>query len=412
MFLYPSMIQEILDSGQKYKELKITIDEYKRVLWESATKIVALEEKDLRIFLQKAEAELDSIQFTTNDFDAALEIVNRIEKKLSAMETIGIVGGGAWGTALGQALASAGRAILLYAREPEIVDAVNARHENPDRLPGIPLSPRLRATGAAEDLGGCGLVLIVTPAQSVRAALSALAPHFAAGTPVILCAKGVELESGKLLTEVAAEILPDSCPVGLLTGPSFAREVALGLPCALVLAMKDAASCASAAARLGTRTLRLYTSDDTTGAAIGGAVKNVIAIACGIAGGLSLGENARAALVTRGLAEMTRLAVALGGRRETLTGLSGMGDLILTATSATSRNYAYGLALGGGERARPDAAVTVEGVPTARALQALSARAGVDMPVCSAVCAVLYEGLEVRAAVESLLDRPAGGGEG
>lgn len=326
------------------------------------------------------------------------------------MEMIGIVGGGAWGTALGQALAGAGRAVLLYAREPEIVDSVNSRHENPDRLPGVALSPRLRATSAPEDMGSCGIVLIVTPAQSVRAALSDLTPRIGPGTVVVLCAKGVELGSGKLLTEVAADVLPGGCPVGLLTGPSFAREVALGLPCALVLAMRDAALCADLAGRLGTRTLRLYTSDDVTGSAVGGAIKNVIAIACGIAEGLKLGENARAALVTRGLAEMTRLAVALGGRRETLTGLSGMGDLILTATSATSRNYAYGLALGGG--ATPGDGGTVEGVPTARAVRGLAARCAVSMPVCEAVCRVLYEGFGVREVVESLLDRPAGGGEG
>ncbi len=325
--------------------------------------------------------------------------------------TIGIVGGGAWGTALGQALAVAGRDVVLYAREPDIVEAINTRHENPGRLPGLSLSPRLRAEGTPEALRGCGVILLVTPAQSVRAALTALAPQIAEGTPVLLCAKGVEVESGILLTDVAAHALSRTCPVGVLTGPSFAREVAQGLPCALVLAMQDMPLCGALAAWIGTRTLRLYTSDDTTGAAVGGAVKNVIAIACGIAGGLSLGENARAALVTRGLAEMTRLAVALGGRRETLTGLSGMGDLILTATSATSRNYAYGLALGGGGRAQTDGAVTVEGVPTARALRALAARAGVEMPVCAAVFRVLYEGLDVRAAVESLLDRPAGGNE-
>lgn len=329
--------------------------------------------------------------------------------------SIGIVGAGAWGTALGQALACAGRDVLVYAREPEIVSAIRTRHENPIRLPGVALSPALRATGALSDLSEAGIVMLVVPAQSVREALAALAPHIRAGAPVLVCAKGIEIASGQLMTAVAAEGAPGSSPVGLLTGPSFAREVALGLPCALTLAIGGEAQARAALARvLSTPTLRLYTSDDPTGAAVGGAVKNVIAIACGIAGGLALGENARAALVTRGLAEMTRLAVALGGRRETLTGLCGLGDLILTATSLQSRNYAFGDALGRGGDAQALIAASesvIEGVPTARALRDLAARASVDMPVCAAVYAVVYEAMDVRDAVESLLARPAGSAE-
>lgn len=326
------------------------------------------------------------------------------------MQTIGIVGAGAWGTALGQALAVAGRPVLLFGREPEIVDAVNARHANPERLPDIALCPALRATQNLEEAAACDILMIVTPAQSVRAALGALGPG-AAGKPVLLCAKGIEVESGKLLTEVAAETLDPSCTVGVLTGPSFAREVASGLPCALVLAVPERRHAAALAEQLGTRSLRLYTSDDLIGASIGGAVKNVIAIACGIAHGLALGENARAALVTRGLAEITRLAVALGGRRETLNGLSGMGDLILTATSLQSRNYAFGHALGLTGRVPAPEAGTVEGVPTARALHARAARLGVELPVCAAVHSILFQGLAVREAVEALLDRPAGSAE-
>lgn len=321
---------------------------------------------------------------------------------------IGILGAGAWGTALAQVLASAGRAVTLYAREAEIVQAVRTRRENPALLPGIALSPNLEATGDLGALAKTEALLIVVPAQAVRAALSAFKPHARPGTPLLLCAKGFEISSGKRLSEICTEILPEN-PVGVLTGPSFAREVALGLPCALTLALVDEALRESLASALNTRSLRIYTSADVIGAETGGAVKNVVAIACGIAAGLRLGENARAALVTRGLAEIARLAVAMGGKRETLTGLSGLGDLILTATSATSRNFAHGLALGQGSR--PEGETTVEGVTTARALKTLAARHGVEMPIGEAVYRVLYENLGVREAVESLLSRPGGIGE-
>ncbi len=319
------------------------------------------------------------------------------------------VGGGAWGTALAMQAIRAGRRAVLWAREAEVVAAVNEGRGNPVFLPGIPLDPALAATGDLSAAADADLVLLVVPAQFLRRVAADLAPHLRPGTPVVLCAKGIETGTGRLMTEVAAGALPPGTPLAVLSGPTFAAEVARGLPTAVTVAATDADLAARIAGALRTPSFRPYSADDPVGAEVGGAVKNVLAIACGIVDGLALGDNARAALITRGLAEMTRLAVRLGGRAETLTGLSGLGDLVLTCSSRQSRNMSVGIALGSG-RSLADAlagkASVAEGVASAAAVAALAARVGVEMPVCAAVDAVLNHGAAVDATVAALLARP------
>ena len=324
------------------------------------------------------------------------------------MVEIGIVGAGAWGTALALSLARAGHPTLLWAREAEVVDAVNRRHENPLFLPGLALPASLRATGDLGALAAAGVVLLVTPAQHLRASAAALAPVLDAATPLVIGAKGIEQGTGALMSEVVAASLPRN-PLAVLSGPTFAGEVARGLPTAVTLAVADRDLGQRLAGLLGSRTLRPYLSDDVPGAQVGGAIKNVVAIACGIVSGRALGDNARAALITRGLAEMARLALAKGGRVETLMGLSGLGDLTLTATSLQSRNHSLGVALGRGE---PLAAIlaarrsVAEGVSSARAAAALAARLHIDMPIVAAVDAILHHDAPIDQVVEELLSRP------
>jgi len=324
---------------------------------------------------------------------------------------MGVVGAGAWGTALAQVCARAGgpsRRVTFWAREAEVVDAINHRHENTLFLPGITLEPAVQATGDLSDLRHADALLMVTPAQHMRASLTALKPHLKPGTPVLLCAKGVEQGSHKLLTEVLAEVLPDAIPA-VLSGPSFAGEVARGLPTAVTLACEDEALAAALAKTIGIPTFRPYYSSDLVGAEIGGAVKNVLAIACGIVEGKKLGASARAALTTRGFAEMSRLGLALGARSETLAGLSGLGDLVLTCNSPQSRNMSLGLALGEGKTL--DAimgarnAVT-EGVHSATAVVELAALHKVEMPIAAAVAAIVTGKASVDEAIMSLLTRP------
>ncbi|HXP75294.1 MAG TPA: NAD(P)H-dependent glycerol-3-phosphate dehydrogenase [Stellaceae bacterium] len=324
------------------------------------------------------------------------------------MQSIGIIGGGAWGTALGLVALRAGRVPLLWAREPDVVAAINARHENTLFLPGIVLDPRFGATAELAEAAARDLLLLAVPAQHLRAIAGALAPHLKAGTPVVICAKGIEEGTGALLSEVVAQALPRS-PVALLSGPTFAVEVAAGLPTAITLATADAALGQRLVQGLGSRTFRPYFTDDVPGAQIGGAIKNVIAIACGIVAGRKLGDNARAALITRGLAEMARLALAMGGRAETLMGLSGLGDLTLTCTSLQSRNCSLGVALGEGKRLADILAArrsVAEGVTSAAAAAALAQRLGIEMPIVSAVDAILHRGAAIDAAIEALLSRP------
>jgi glycerol-3-phosphate dehydrogenase (NAD(P)+) len=298
--------------------------------------------------------------------------------------------------------------MLLWAREAEVVEAINREHANPLFLPGFALDPALRATGDLAEVAAADALLLVVPAQHLRKVATALAPHLRAGVPVVLCAKGIEQGSGAMMSEVAAETLPGQ-PLAVLSGPTFAIEVARGLPTAVTLACADEALGRSLAAALGTRSFRPYLSTDIVGAEIGGAVKNVLAIACGIVEGRRLGDNARAALITRGLAEMVRLAVAKGGKAETLMGLSGLGDLTLTCTGAQSRNHAVGVALGEGqslaafEAARRSIA---EGVASAAAVAALAQRLKVEMPIVAAVDALLHRGADIDAAIAGLLARP------
>ena len=322
---------------------------------------------------------------------------------------IGIIGGGAWGTALALAVLRAGREAVLWAREPAVVEAINATHENRDYLPGVILPPELKATADLTVMTDVDALLLVTPAQHLRFVCGRLAPYVAPGTPVVICAKGIELDSYALMSEVAASALPAGTPIAVLSGPTFAAEVARGLPTAVTLAASDADVGTALVEALGSRTFRPYLSDDVVGAQIGGAVKNVLAIACGVVEGRKLGDNARAALITRGLAEISRLALALGGRPETLMGLSGLGDLTLTCSSLQSRNMSLGVALGAGRTLAEIQAgrrSVAEGVTTAAAVVGLARRLGVDMPICAAVDATLNGGADLDEAIEGLLSRP------
>ena len=324
------------------------------------------------------------------------------------MKRVGVVGAGAWGTALAQICAKAGLETVLWAREHEVAQAVNERRENPLFLPGVTLDGGVRATNDLADLARSDFILAVPPAQHMRATLQALGPLIPQGLPVVLCAKGIEQGSLKLMTEVLAETAPKAAPA-VLSGPSFAGEVARGLPTAVTLACPDEALGWRLAETLATATFRPYLAADMIGAEAGGAVKNVLAIACGVAEGRGLGRSAHAALITRGFAEMTRLAVALGAQAETLAGLCGLGDLVLTCSSPQSRNMSLGLALGRGETlesALSGKLSVAEGAASAPAVRALAARLGVEAPICEAMAAILAGEIDVEAAIQSLLARP------
>ncbi len=324
-------------------------------------------------------------------------------------QRIGVIGGGAWGTALALAALRAGREAVLWAREPAVVEAINVGRENRDYLPGVPLPADLRATGDLAAVGACDSVLLVTPAQHLRAGCTQLSSHLRPGTPVVICAKGIELDSHVLMSEAAEAALPTGTPLAVLSGPTFAAEVARGLPTAVTLACADPAIGSALVEALGSRTFRPYLSDDVIGSQVGGAVKNVLAIACGVVEGRKLGDNARAALITRGLAEITRLALALGGRAETLMGLSGLGDLTLTCSSLQSRNMSLGAALGAGRTLAEvlgERRSVAEGVYTAAAVVGLAAKRGVDMPICAAVDAILNRGAGLDDTIAGLLARP------
>ena len=319
--------------------------------------------------------------------------------------TFGVIGGGAWGTALAQVASAGGDETILWALEPEVVEAVNGRHENPLYLPGIPLNPRVRATSNLTALKGCDAWLVVTPAQHTRSVLER------AGTfegPLVLCAKGIEERTGQLLHTAAKEACPGAS-IAVLSGPTFAHEVAKGLPTAVTLAAEDGELAERLRDRLAKPTFRIYVSDDVAGAEIGGAVKNVLAIACGVVEGKGLGQNARAALIGRGFAEMTRFGLAFGARRETLAGLSGLGDLVLTCTSTSSRNYSLGVGLGQGRPASEllaDRRTVAEGAFTAPVLARLARDKGIDMPIVEAVDALIAGKANVEQVLDALLSRP------
>ncbi len=324
------------------------------------------------------------------------------------MKKIGIVGGGAWGTALAQCLAQSGKDVLVWAREGDVVQSINTTHENSVFLPGLKLHPDIRATKTMADLSPSDAVLIVTPAQHMRTTMATLKSVLKETIPLVICAKGVEIETGALLSNIAAEIFPKN-PIAILTGPTFAAEIGRGLPSAVTLAMNDLNAAKDLAQTLSSKNLRMYPSDDMVGAQIGGAVKNVIAIACGIIEGKKLGDSARAALVTRGLAEIARLGSALGAKKETLMGMCGVGDLILTCSSIQSRNFSLGVALGQGRKLSDILAErnsVTEGVHTAKAMVVMAKNHAVEMPVCEAVHQCLTQDVDIGQLVEKMLDRP------
>jgi glycerol-3-phosphate dehydrogenase (NAD(P)+) len=330
------------------------------------------------------------------------------DSHVTSRKTVAVLGGGAWGTALAQVAAAAGNRVVVWALEPEVVEAVNRDHENPLFLPGQPLSPAIRATADLADLGGADVVLAVVPAQHMRSVLGRARHHVRDGVPVALCSKGIERGSLKLMGEVLSEEVPQAA-VAVLSGPSFAKDVAAGMPTAVTLACADQRAGALVADCIGVSHFRPYLSQDIVGAEIGGSVKNVLAIACGMAEGKGLGESARAALITRGFAEMRRLGVALGAQPGTLAGLCGLGDLVLTCSSRSSRNFSLGVALGQGQSAAEALTgkrTVAEGAATAPALVELAARRGVEMPICTAVDAILAGRVGVGDAIGSLLARP------
>lgn len=330
---------------------------------------------------------------------------NRLNTK--PYEHIGVIGAGAWGTALALVAAEAGRRVTIWARETEVVEAINTRHENARFLPGVRLPAGLAATGDLGLFKGVDAALVVVPAQHLRPTLAAFAGYSRSRLPVVLCAKGIERGSGKLLTEILAECAPAALPA-ILSGPSFAHDVARRLPTAVTIAApKHVASRLQES--LGHPTFRPYASTDLTGVALGGAAKNVYAIGCGIVSGLGLGDSARAALLARSFAELCRLGAALGAKSETLMGLSGLGDLVLTATSPMSRNFSFGLHLGEGRSRRELNAPgqpLAEGVETAAALVARARRQNIELPVAEAVADILAGRLLLEAAVPRLMARP------
>lgn len=317
-----------------------------------------------------------------------------------ALQRIAVVGAGAWGTALANAAARAGCDVTLWARDPAVVAMLTSRRESP-RLPGVEIDRRVAATGAIADVAQADAVLLAVPAQDLRVAASALAPHVKA-VPVVACAKGIERGTHRFMTEIIAETLPSATPA-ILSGPSFADDVARGLPTAVTLACADEATATALAGALGSPAFRPYHTTDVRGVEIGGAAKNVFAIAAGIVHGRKLGASATAALVTRGFAELARFGRTLGARTETLTGLSGLGDVVLSCSTPQSRNFSFGIALGEG---RPADGKLAEGAFTARALAELANEKKVEMPIAAAVAAVIDGALSVDQAIEGLLTRP------
>jgi glycerol-3-phosphate dehydrogenase (NAD(P)+) len=324
------------------------------------------------------------------------------------LETISVIGGGAWGTALAQTFALSGKSTVLWAREGDVVDDINTRHVNRVFLPGIALEPSIVATSELQQAAASDICLMVVPAQFVRAVANGLKPFLTSSVPIVMCSKGIEQSTGKLMGEVISEILPDA-PFAVLSGPSFATDVARGLPTALTLASRNEPIGRALASALSSRQMRLYWSSDVTGAELGGAVKNVLAIAAGIVEGRELGASAHAALVSRGFAEMRRFSEAMGARSDTLLGLSGLGDLVLTCGSAQSRNMSLGRALGEGKKLSDilgSRSAVTEGVYTAAAVVRLARAKAIEMPIAEAVHAIIEGRLSVDDAIAALMQRP------
>ena len=318
--------------------------------------------------------------------------------------TIGVVGGGAWGTALALVAARAGRRATIWARDADTVAAINGGRENPRYLPGIRIDGAIKATSEIASVTSADAVILAVPAQTIRAVATAAAPHVAPGKPIVISAKGLERGTAKRLSEVVTEVAPHLAPA-VLSGPSFATDVARGLPTAVTIAAADEALALDLCRLIGSPTFRPYAETDMLGVEIGGAVKNVLAIAAGIVSGRGLGASALAALIARGFAELRRLGDALGARPDTLMGLSGFGDLVLTCSGPQSRNFSYGALIGaGGDRSAPHP--LVEGIATAAVARDLARHHAILMPIVEAVAAILYEDLAVDAAIEGLMTRP------
>jgi glycerol-3-phosphate dehydrogenase (NAD(P)+) len=321
---------------------------------------------------------------------------------MASFHSVAVIGGGAYGTALACAALRAGRDVVLYARSTEAVAQMQTTRENP-KLPGVSLDAGIDVTSDMAMAGRAAFILLATPAQNLREAATSLAPHLKPETPVVACAKGIERGTHRFMTEIIAETIPEAIPA-ILSGPNFADDVARGLPTAVTLAAKDERLASDLVHALGSSTFRPYHSTDVRGVEIGGAAKNVLAIAAGIVVGRQLGASALAALTTRGFSELARLGRACGARSETLAGLSGLGDLILSCSSLQSRNFAFGIALGRGEA--PNRDKLAEGEFTAPVLIELAASQNVDMPVSTAVAAILSGKVTIDAAIEGLLTRP------
>ena len=328
---------------------------------------------------------------------------------MTRFQKFGVIGAGAWGTALAQALRRAGRDVILWAREEEVALTLNAQHQNKTYLPGVLLDEAIMATSDLSRLKECDAWLLVTPVQHTRGVCAQLdAIGASVDIPIVLCSKGIEIGTLKFPSTLVEEALPGH-PVAILSGPSFAIEVANDMPTAVTLACADAQIGNALCLAVGSRTFRPYYSADVIGAQIGGAIKNVLAVATGISTGCGMGENARAALITRGLAEMIRLGTTLGAQTETLMGLSGLGDLVLTCSSTQSRNMSLGFALGRGRALQEimgERKSVAEGVPTTTAASALAQLKGVDMPIVAAVDSILNRGVSVGEAISALLGRP------
>jgi len=324
-------------------------------------------------------------------------------------KTIGVIGAGAWGTALAQAYANGGRDVTIWAREPAVVQSINEDHENKMYLAGIPLNENLQATSKLTEVAVADILLVVTPAQYVRPTLEEIKPNIHEHQAVVICSKGIELNTGMLLSDVAKEVLGPDRPVAILTGPTFAAEIARGLPGAVTIGTEHNEFGRDLQDALGVKKFRPYVAGDVIGVQLGGAIKNVIAIACGIVTGRQLGESARAALLTRGVAEIARLGVAMGAKKDTLLGMCGVGDLMLTCSSPKSRNFSLGLALGEGkslEEILGSRNSVTEGVHTAKSTLELARKHAVDMPITEAVEKCLSGALTIEEAIEDMLNRP------
>lgn len=331
-----------------------------------------------------------------------------MEDNIKETTKIGVIGAGAWGTSLAQLSAKAGCDVNLWALEDDVVKAVNERHENETYLPGITLSEKIFASGDLAKMAGADFIFVVTPAQFVRSVLLDLKPHISENAVIVLCAKGIEQSTGKIMSEVVSEILPKS-PLVVLSGPTFAREVAMGLPSAVTIASKYQQVTKRLSEAIGQPTFRPYASRDVVGAEIGGALKNVFAIACGITTGKKMGDNARAALITRGLSEMVRFGEHYGAERSTMMGLCGLGDLILTCSSTQSRNMSLGIAIGEGKTVSElmEGRKTVaEGYHTSSVLAKICRDEQIDLPIVMAVNDILHQGKDVDTVITDLLNRP------